>query len=386
MLPLRALDNNGSGFMSDIAAAFDYAGDLGIRIVNASLGGGYASILGTVVASHPDTLYVVAAGNDNADNDNAATASYPCALPEPNVLCVGATDPTDSRASFSNFGRTSVDLSAPGVAILSAWHSSANAYRLLSGTSMATPHVAGAAALALAATPTATTSQLKWALTSSVDVKSALATASVDQGPPERRRRRRRDHRPGPAGGPDARADRHAGADRSRPRPPRRSPHAGHPRADADAARRPPVIVTPPPAADPIITTPVAAQAPSLFNVKVGGSLARRAGKLKVTYSLSDTAVVRFTVTRQGQERHRLDAPQRQGRQRRHPHAQAAQRQDAEGRRLHPLGRDQREREELRRDPRPLSSFFGSGNGDTWSAAATANARGSSLAARSMNS
>src|SRR5215207_1976184 len=67
VVPLRALDDSGSGYMSDIAAAFDYAGDQGLRIVNASLAGGYARVLETVIAEHPNTLYVVAAGNDGKD-------------------------------------------------------------------------------------------------------------------------------------------------------------------------------------------------------------------------------------------------------------------------------------------------------------------------------
>ena len=250
VLPLRALDNNGSGFMSDIAAAFDYAGDLGVRIVNASLGGGYASILGSVVASHPDTLYVVAAGNDNADNDNAATASFPCALPEPNVLCVGATDAdrlprVRSRTSAARPSISPLRASAsspPGTRRRTPTGCSA-APRWRRRTSPAPPRSRSPP------TPTATTSQLKWALTSSVDVKTALATASVDQGPPERRRRRRRALRRGPAGGPDARADRHAGADRDR------HGHAGRPRGHRRRRRRPRTprrsIVTPPPGRRP---------------------------------------------------------------------------------------------------------------------------------------
>ncbi len=387
VLPLRALDNSGSGFMSDIAAAFDYAGKLGIRIVNASLGGGYASILGSVVASHPDTLYVVAAGNDNADNDNAATASFPCALPEPNVLCVGATDITDARASFSNFGRTTVDLSAPGVGILSAWHSSSNAYRLLSGTSMATPHTAGAAALALAAAPTATTSQLKWALTSSVDVKSSLATASSSKG------RLNADAAVAALSGQGPQSVPTPEPQVATPVPTATATpdgHAGHPRGhrdpDADPAR---------PAGDRDAAATgrhpgrghTCLRAGAVAVQREGRRLAGQARRQAEGHLLALGDGERALHGHgQAQAHHRLDAPQREGRQRRHLHAQAAQRQAAEGRRLHPLGRDQRDREELGRDPRPLSIFFGSGNGDTWSAADTANARGSSLDARSMNS
>src|SRR4051812_19435733 len=69
ILPLRVLDASGRGWMSDIASAFDYAGDMGVRIVNASLGGAYSQALEDVIADHPGTLYVVAAGNDAADSD-----------------------------------------------------------------------------------------------------------------------------------------------------------------------------------------------------------------------------------------------------------------------------------------------------------------------------
>ncbi len=181
VMPLRVLDDSGSGWMSDIAAGFEYAADHGVPIVSASLGGSYSSVLEDVIGSHPRTLFVVAAGNENGDDDNPRDAEYPCAFPEANVICVGASNQNDDRASFSNYGATSVDLFAPGVGILSAWKGAPNAYRLLNGTSMATPHVAGAAALALSANPSANSAQLKWALLSSADVKPALS-ASVTGG------------------------------------------------------------------------------------------------------------------------------------------------------------------------------------------------------------
>ena len=84
--------------MSDIAAAFDYAGDLGVPIVNASLGGGVRDAYSRPSSPRtPNTLYVVAAGNDNDDDDIPTAASYPCALPEDNILCVGATDQHDDQ-------------------------------------------------------------------------------------------------------------------------------------------------------------------------------------------------------------------------------------------------------------------------------------------------
>ena len=77
VVPLRALDDGGSGYMSDVAAAFDYAGDQGLRIVNASLAGGYAGVLETVIAAHPNTLYVVAAGNDSQGQRPACPGELP---------------------------------------------------------------------------------------------------------------------------------------------------------------------------------------------------------------------------------------------------------------------------------------------------------------------
>src|SRR6185295_357606 len=99
-LPLRVLDASGSGSGSAVAAAFDLAGRLGIPVVNASLGSsGLTTAQRTAINLHPNTLYVVAAGNDGHDDD--VTPTYPCAIPSPNVVCVGASDNRDGRAGFS---------------------------------------------------------------------------------------------------------------------------------------------------------------------------------------------------------------------------------------------------------------------------------------------
>ncbi|HET8755220.1 MAG TPA: S8 family serine peptidase, partial [Solirubrobacteraceae bacterium] len=192
IMPLRVLDADGSGWGSDVAAAFAYAGDHGIRIVNASLGSsGITAAEQQAIRDHPDTLYVVAAGNDGADVD--AAPEYPCAYPEANVLCIGATDFKDNIASFSNYGATRVDLFAPGTRTVSTWprsfasnldaHFETGAgYELLQGTSMATPHAAGAAALVLAAHPSYSAAQVKAALMGSVDPEPALAGLSVSGG------------------------------------------------------------------------------------------------------------------------------------------------------------------------------------------------------------
>jgi thermitase len=187
VIPLRVLDASGWGSSSDVAAAFASAGDDGVRVVNASLGStGYSSAERQAISDHPGTLYVVAAGNDNVNVDTAAR--YPCAYPEANVLCVGATDFNDSRASFSNFGATRVDLFAPGTRTVSTYPLgmasafSTDGYEILQGTSMATPHVAGAAALVAAAHPDYSAAQIKAAIMASANPLASLAGKAVVAG------------------------------------------------------------------------------------------------------------------------------------------------------------------------------------------------------------
>ncbi len=124
LMPVRVLDGNGSGSNANVTAGFAYACSHGASIVNASLGGtGYSIAMRDAIAACPNTLFVVAAGNDGVNNDT--TPHYPCnygAAPDnlANVICVAATDSNDALASFSNYGQ-SVDLAAPGVNIPSTW-------------------------------------------------------------------------------------------------------------------------------------------------------------------------------------------------------------------------------------------------------------------------
>ncbi len=181
LLPLRTLGADGSGSTSDTMRAYAYAARAGARVVNLSLGGSqFVRAERDAIAALPEVLFVVAAGNEGADNDT--TGSYPCNYDLPNVVCVAATDSYDRLASFSNRGAVTVDLAAPGVDIASTYPRSGGGYAYLSGTSMAAPHVAGAAALLLARAPEAGAAALRRALLTGVDPLRDLSGRTVTGG------------------------------------------------------------------------------------------------------------------------------------------------------------------------------------------------------------
>lgn len=147
LVPVRVLNCTGSGYWSDVIAGIDWVTaqhTTGKAVANLSLGGGYSQSVNDAVARAvaDGVVVAVAAGNSNASACNSSPASAPSAL------TVGATDASDNRASFSNYG-SCVDLFAPGVNITSDWIGSSGATNTISGTSMASPHVAGVAALYL---------------------------------------------------------------------------------------------------------------------------------------------------------------------------------------------------------------------------------------------
>ncbi len=160
---VRVLDCNGSGTYSGIIAGIDWviANHISPAVINMSLGGGLSTTLNEAVkrAHEAGITVVVAAGNSNTN----ACYSSPASAPE--AITVGATTATDTRSSFSNIG-TCVDIFAPGSSIKSAWHSGDTAYNTISGTSMASPHVAGVAALYLQTTPAASPDDVAAELTS----------------------------------------------------------------------------------------------------------------------------------------------------------------------------------------------------------------------------
>jgi thermitase len=281
VMPLRALGDNGSGWMSDVAAAFDYAGKEGVRIVNASIGGPNSVAVESAIAAHPDTLYVVAAGN-NAANADTSSGAFPCALKEANVLCVGATDNKDQIAYFSNYGATAVDLFAPGVGIYSTYNDSPTGYVFMDGTSMASPHVAGAAALALSVNPTASTSFLRYSLLSSTDAKPLLTGKSVTGG--------------------RLNANAAVNAIQGVEPPPVETPApTPEPPVATPTPTPAPPVATPTPVARVVVTrVPTATPLPLLSQVTLAGSLRTKSSKLRVSFRLTQLSPVRFTITRRG--------------------------------------------------------------------------------------
>lgn len=151
---------------ADIVEAIEYATAMGVRVSNNSYGGGPPSQAEHDAIQASDTVFVVAAGNEGVNNDT--TPSYPANYNLDNIISVAATDHNDDLASFSNYGST-VDLAAPGVAILST--TPYDNYESFNGTSMASPYVAGAAAMLLGENPQLTTKEVKWNLLNGADDK-----------------------------------------------------------------------------------------------------------------------------------------------------------------------------------------------------------------------
>ena len=185
IMPLKFLDSTGGGVDSDAVIVIEFAiqakiAGTNVRVLSNSWGGsGFSQALLDEInkANSYDILFVAAAGNSSSDDD--VTPTYPANYNSPNIIAVAATDNSDQLASFSDYGATTVHLGAPGVAIYST--QPGNNYQYMSGTSMATPHVAGAAALILSRS-TLTTAQLKQTILSNVDPDPNLSGKTITGG------------------------------------------------------------------------------------------------------------------------------------------------------------------------------------------------------------
>src|SRR5215212_8946116 len=186
IMPLKFMGAGGFGTTKDAIEAINYVIDrkkagVNVRIISASWGSTQKSrALGDVIrkAYENDILFVAAAGNASTNNDRSP--HYPSSYDVPNVISVAALDRNDQLASFSNYGVKSVAIAAPGVDILSTWLG--NAYEEKSGTSMATPVVAGVAALVVAENPRISVDDLRKRIMASSDPIVALKGKTVAGG------------------------------------------------------------------------------------------------------------------------------------------------------------------------------------------------------------
>lgn len=183
LIPVRVLNCQGSGTWSGVIAGIDFTANSTLRpaVANMSLGGGASQAVDDAVAGavSKGATVVVAAGNSKADACNYSPARAPSAI------TVGATTSNDTRASYSNYG-TCLDLFAPGSGITSAWNTSDSATNTISGTSMASPHVTGVAALALAANTAASPWAVADFLTKYASFTTSGLISSARTGSPNR--------------------------------------------------------------------------------------------------------------------------------------------------------------------------------------------------------
>ncbi|HSJ03975.1 MAG TPA: S8 family serine peptidase, partial [Verrucomicrobium sp.] len=181
IMPLKFLDHTGSGSDSDAIEAIYYATAKGVLLTSNSWGGGdFTSAMKTAIdlAGSAGVGFIAAAGNDGLDND--IIPSYPANYGCVNLISVAATDANDQLSFFSNYGKATVHLAAPGEDVYSTYLSGGYAYS--SGTSMATPHVSGAAALLKAANPGMNFAQIKAALLAKTDPVANLANKTMTGG------------------------------------------------------------------------------------------------------------------------------------------------------------------------------------------------------------
>ncbi len=184
ILPLKVLDSSGNGVISDVLEAIDYAIDKGVRVINASYVGNTPSqdeYNAIKKAGDAGILFVVASGNNLSNGVDIDTDPvYPAAYDLPNIITVAASDMDDNIAWFSNYGQQSVDVSAPGVNIISLYPG--GGYQFLSGTSMATPFVTGLAALIWSIDQRFSYSQVKSIILNTADIISSQKGLTLTAG------------------------------------------------------------------------------------------------------------------------------------------------------------------------------------------------------------
>jgi subtilisin family serine protease len=183
LMGCKFLSAQGSGYTSGAVTCIDFAVSKGAKVLSNSWGGGgFSQSLYDAIKRAEDAgvLFIAAAGNSGLDTDNSP--SYPSAYDLDNIIAVAAIDRTGGLASWSNYGKTTVDLGAPGVDIFSTVADSDESYAYYSGTSMATPHVAGVMALLLAHDSSLSATQAKARLLNTSVFLDSLRGRTVSGG------------------------------------------------------------------------------------------------------------------------------------------------------------------------------------------------------------
>lgn len=181
LMAVKFLKANGTGTLADAISAIQYATKMGAQISNNSWGcmGCKSQALADAIQTANNSLFIAAAGNDFG-NDNDNNPIYPASYDFNHIISVAANDEQDNLAAFSNYGLTTVDISAPGVDIYSTIPS--NSYKSLSGTSMATPHISGAISLLWSKCPQLSVAEVKQIILESVDKIANIENKIVSGG------------------------------------------------------------------------------------------------------------------------------------------------------------------------------------------------------------
>ena len=179
IMALKFIGANGSGSVADEIKTIEFAREKGVSIINMSFGGSFFSQFEMdAIANSGNIIFMAAAGNESTNND--VQPSYPANYDLPNIVSIAASNEADGLAFFSNYGKNTIDLSAPGTNILST--TTGNSYDTLNGTSFSVPYVSGLAALVLSKFPGLSVSQLKDRIMRTVDVNADLQGKTITGG------------------------------------------------------------------------------------------------------------------------------------------------------------------------------------------------------------